>query len=162
MNRLCCYVIALALLSYCSPKAWAQSDKVFPTQHTVIYYSQDNDLDDLIWRLGGQRLEFVQETSLASNRIDRLVNRVQVILDMWPENLKISVYLHRGALEKNNAAYYDDNTQAIHLSVDYASDGVLAHEIAHAVMNRYFSSPPPPKVKEILCQYVDQHLWSDY
>ena len=40
--------------------------------------------------------------------------------------------------------------------------GVLAHEVAHAIINQYFAVPPPSKVQEILSQYVDKHLWGDY
>lgn len=162
MKRLCGYLIVFPLL-FCFPtKVWAQSAKVLNTKYTTVYFSQDNDLDDFIWRLGGQRLEFRQDRHLASNRIDRLVNRVCVILDMWPNNLKIFIYLHRGVLELNKVAYYNEHTKAIRISVDYTSDGVLAHEIAHAVISQYFPSPPPTKAKEILSQYVDKHLWSDY
>ncbi|OGX16781.1 MAG: hypothetical protein A3K83_04650 [Omnitrophica WOR_2 bacterium RBG_13_44_8b] len=162
MKRLCGYSIVFALLFYCPTKAWAQSDKSFLTQYTTVYYSQDSDLDEFLWKLGGQRLEFTQNRELARNRIDRLVNRVNLILDMWPKNFRIFIHIERGALEANRAAYYDEGAKTIHISVDYASDGVLAHEIAHAVINQNFSLPAPTKMKEILCQYVDAHLWSDY
>jgi len=162
MKRLCRYSIVFLLFFYFPAVSSAQSDNSFKTKYTTVYYSQDKDLDDFIWKLGGQRLEFSKSTQLASNRIDRLVNRVQLILDMWPDDLAIPIYLVRGALESNEAAYYNEHTRAIHICVGYASDGVLAHEIAHAVINRYFASPPPTKIQEILSQYVDAHLWSDY
>jgi len=107
-------------------------------------------------------LEFPDDLQLASNRIDRIIYRVQTILDMWPKNFRINIYLHRNALESNKVAYHDHKSKSIHISVDYASDGVVAHEIAHAVINQYFPTPPPSKMKEILSQYVDKHLWSDY
>jgi len=162
MRRLCGYTLAFAFLLYCPVRAWAQSGKSFLTQYATVYYSEDRDLDDFLWKLGGQKLEFTQDKELAKNRIDRLVNRVNLILDMWPKDFKIFIYVERGALQANKVAYYDEGAKAIHISVDYASDGVLAHEIAHAIINKYFSSPIPTKTKEILCQYVDEHLWRDY
>ena len=156
------YLIAFSLLFYFPLKVWAQSDKVFETKYTTVYFSQDNDLDDFLWRLGGKRLEFASDRQLAQNRIDRLVNRVRLILDMWPDNFRISINVERGALTFNKVSYYDEHTKTIHISVDYTSDGVLAHEIAHAIISQYFPSPVPAKMKEILCQYVDKNLWSDY
>ena len=99
---------------------------------------------------------------MASFRLDRLVERVQTVLDMWPKNFLITIHLHRGALAANKVAYYEKSTKIIHVSVDYASDGVLAHEIAHANMFQFFQTPPPSKMQEILAQYVDKNLWSDY
>jgi hypothetical protein len=162
MKLLYCFFLALPVTLCCSPNLYAQSQKAFQTKYTTVYYSQDSDLDDFLWKLGGQRLEFTQDTQLASNRIDRLVNRVNLILDMWPNDFKIFINLERGALEFNKVAYYNEGAKTIHISVEYASDGVLAHEIAHAIISQYFSSPIPTKAKEILCQYVDAHLWSDY
>ena len=136
--------------------------KVFKTKHTSVHYSNDQDLDDFIWRLGGQKMEITNDPELASSRIDRLVNRVQMILDMWPENFQIDIQLHRGPLKNNKVAYYEYQTKTIHICVDYTSDGVIAHELAHANIDQYFPSSPPSKMQEILSQYVDSHLWSDY
>jgi len=132
------------------------------TKYSIVHYTNDKDIDDFIWRLGGQRLEFVNDPQLASNRIDRIISRVEAILDMWPENFTVHLYLHRGILRPNEVAFYEYKTKALNISVDYASDGVLAHEVAHAIINQYFATPPPSKVQEILSEYVDKHLWGDY
>ncbi len=156
---------SFAALSVClvivSP-AQAQFDKTFTTKYTTVHYARDKDLDEFIWKLGGQRMEFMNDRALASNRIDRVVNRVQSILDMWPNSLHLDIYLHREVLEHNKVAFYKKSTDSLHIAVDYASDGVLAHEIVHAVIDQYFPVQPPSKMQEILAQYVDRHLWSDY
>ena len=135
---------------------------VLKTKYCIVHYTNEEDIDDFIWKLGGQRLEFVNDPQLASNRIDRIISRVEAILDMWPENFTVHLYLHRGVLKPNEVAFYEYKTKALNISVDYASDGVFAHEVAHAVINQYFTIPPPSKVQEILSQYVDKHLWGDY
>ena len=140
----------------------ADFSKVFQTQYTSIYYSLDEHVDDFIWRLGGQRLEFVNDPKLASYRIDRLVSRVETILDMWPKGFQIDIYLHGEPFQENPTAHYEHASGAIHVYIDHASDGVVAHEIAHAVIVGYFGTPPPSKMQEILAQYVDKYLWSDY
>ncbi len=150
------------LLLVIPPAVWAEPTKTFQTKYATIHYAEEKDIDDFIWRLGGQKREFVSAPEMASYRIDRLVDRVQAILDMWPRNFRITVYLHRGALTAQKVAYYEKETKIIHVAVDYMSDGVLAHEIAHADIEQYFPTPPPSKMQEILAQYVDQHLWNDY
>ena len=36
--------------------------------------------------------------------------------------------------------------------------GVLAHELAHVVVDLYFGVPPPQKIHELLAQFVETHL----
>lgn len=162
MKRLSRYSLIIVTFLLCAEPALAQADAVFNTKYAAIYYSQSKDLDDFLWRLGGGRLEFGSDTALAMNRIDRIVERVEAILDMRPKNFKMDIRLHREPLSVNKVAFYERKSKIIHVSVDYATDGVIAHEIAHAVINQYFDSPIPTKTQEILTQYVDKYLWSDY
>jgi len=134
----------------------------FSTKYSIIHYSEYSEMDDFLWRLGGERIDFLNNTNLASSRIDRIVDRVQSILGIIPRDLRFNIYLRRGRLEDDREAFYDYKTKSIYISVDYASQGILAHEIGHAIINRYFPSPLPSKVQEILMQYVDKYLWSDY
>ncbi|MBZ0167188.1 MAG: hypothetical protein K8I00_10320 [Candidatus Omnitrophica bacterium] len=138
------------------------SNQIFTSKYASIYYVNEDDLNDFIWRLGGAKLEFTDNPEMASHRLDRLVNRVQMILDMWPTNFAIRIHLYRGDLKFDKFAYYNEDENTIYVHVDYNSDGVMAHELAHAVINHYFPTPPPSKVQEILAQYVDRNLWSDY
>jgi hypothetical protein len=163
MKRLICSLIILTLqLYYVSPIFSSESEEVFKTRYTAIHYSDEKDLNDFIWRLGGEKMDVPSNTELASNRIDRLIERVETILDMQPKNFKTDIYLRRGMLEAGRIAFYNHKTKSIYISVDYTSDGVVAHEIAHAVIDYHFSSPLPAKMQEILTQYVDKYLWSDY
>lgn len=163
MKRLLCCLLLVNIFSCCNT-ALSSADEagVLKTRFTAVHYSDKKDIADFIWRLGGQKIELPADTETASSRIDRLVERVEAILDMQPKSFRIDIYLRRGLLESDRVAFYDRKTRSIYISVDHTSDGVLAHEIAHAVIDRYFSSPLPAKVGEILTQYVDKYLWSDY
>jgi hypothetical protein len=141
--------------------ATAASGMEFSTKYSMIHYSEYKDMDDFLWRLGGEHIDFLNNKQLASSRIDRIVDRVQSILGIIPRELRFNIYLKRGILEEKNA-YYDYKTKSIYVSVDYVSQGVLAHEIGHAIINNYFPSHFPSKTQEILMQYVDKYLWSDY
>lgn len=142
--------------------AHAVSDLLFSTKYSIIHYSDYKDMDDFLWRLSGQHADFLNNPQLASSRIDRIVDRIQAILGIIPRDLRFNIYLRRGMLDNDMKAFYDYKTKSIYISVDYASDGVLAHEIGHAIINNYFPSYLPSKMQEILMQYIDKYLWSDY
>jgi hypothetical protein len=141
---------------------FAESSNIFKTKYTTIYYKDEKDLSDFLWRLGGTRIDFAGDKNMASSRVDRIVERVETIIDMRPKDLNIDVYLQRGDLKYNEIAFYQYKTAAVYVSVDKVSDGVFAHEITHAIVNRYFATPTPSKIQEIITQYVDRYLWSDY
>ena len=153
-------LLLLFLLCPCQSLA-AEFGKTFKTNYSTIHYSQDKDIDDFLWHLGGQRLDIARDATVASNRVDRIVERVEAILDMRPEDLKFDIYLHRAPLKGNRVAFYDNAAKSVHVSIENATDGIVAHEIAHVIINKYFVSPPS-KIQEILTQYVDKYLWSDY
>ncbi|MFA6078657.1 MAG: hypothetical protein WC779_02805 [Candidatus Omnitrophota bacterium] len=137
-------------------------EKKFTTRYAAINYSEDKDMDDFIWHLGGQKLEFTNDTALASSRVDRIIERVENILDMRPGNFKVNIALKRGKLEGERVAFYEYKTKTISISVDYATDGVFAHEVAHALIHHNFGTLLPSKMQEILTQYVDKALYNDY
>ena len=156
------YLAVLLVLTIGASAGFAESQNTFKTKYTTIYYKDDKDISDFLWRLGGTRIDFARDKDMASNRVDRIIERVETIIDMRPKNLHIDVYLQRGDLKYNEIAYYQYKTSAVYLSVDKASDGVFAHELSHAIINRYFMTPIPSKIQEIITQYVDRYLWSDY
>lgn len=156
------FLTILGLISINPSLVFSESEKTFDTKYAAIHYAEPQDLSDFIWRIGGLRFEFSRDTDLAQTRVDRIVERVEAILDMWPKDFKIDIYLHREELTFNKVAYYSHRTKSIHISIDNVSDGVFAHEIAHAIICQYFPSPPPAKAQEIITQYVDKYLWNDY
>ncbi|PKL50029.1 MAG: hypothetical protein CVV37_07380 [Nitrospira bacterium HGW-Nitrospira-1] len=129
--------------------------KKLETQYTVIYYSNENDLDAFVGKAGN---------------IDRIVNRVEGLLDMYPADLHFNIYIYQtyreteaiyrtmGELDRAPIAFYSHKTKTVYISLETITDGVLAHEAAHVVINFYFVTPPPVRMQEILAQYVDRHL----
>ena len=156
------YIAALLILTAGASAGFCESSNIFKTKYTTIHYKDDKDLSDFLWRLGGTRIDFARDKDMASNRVDRIIERVETIIDMRPKDLNIDVYLQRGDLKYNEVAFYQYKNSSVYLSVDKASDGVFAHEITHAIVNRYFGVSTPSKMQEIITQYVDKYLWSDY
>ena len=55
-------------------------------------------------------------------------------------------------------AYYVFKINTLFTSEEKISANVLAHEIAHCVIDHYFSVIPPTKVAEMIAQYADAHI----
>ena len=55
-------------------------------------------------------------------------------------------------------AFYVYKYNTIYTSESDIEDSVIIHEMAHAIIDHYFSVIPPETVGEVLAAYVDAHL----
>ncbi len=101
------------------------------------------------------------DRELASNRIDRIVEKVETIIDIRPRGFHAHVYLQRGDLKYKEVSFYQYNRNTIYLTVDKVSEGVFAHEITHVIVNYHYTIKLSPRTQEIITQYVDRYLWGD-
>ena len=103
-------------------------------------------------------------------KFDLIFSKVQEILDMRPKDLRLNVRVYRqqddldrvyveiiGA-DNKFIAYYVFKINTLFATEEKVSANVLAHEIAHCVVDHYFSVVPPAKVAEMIAQYADAHL----
>ena len=103
-------------------------------------------------------------------KFDTLLLRVQDLLDMYPPGIHITFRItrDRNEIDRVHRAHYGVgvDAQAIYLFesntvyADYPelSESVLAHEMAHAVIDHYFGVRPPRKIEEMLAIYADENL----
>jgi len=160
--RFFCALLIFFTAAFLTAHAAAEEDlKIFRTRYTDIHYEDDASLKAFFYRISGAEIDIYTYPGLAKNRIDRIVEKVQALLDMYPENLRFAIRIHP-RYEKGNIAFYSRENRAIVVYADRITDNILAHEISHAVIYFYFKTPPPSKVREILSQYVDRHLWYEY
>lgn len=161
---ICRGVLFAVLLTLCCPgtglPAADFTEKTLKTKFTTIFYGKDEDLAALVWRLSGKRLGPEDTRILARKRVDWIVERVQLLLGLYPFGFHLDIYLMPQHYA-GDIAFYSHDRRSITVDVDRSTDGVLAHEIAHAVVNAYFEVPPPRQTQEILAQYVDRQLWRD-
>ena len=141
-----------------APSLASEADQKFNTRYTTIYYSQQKDLKAFLWRISGKRIDIHVYPGLAQSRVDRIVEKVQATLDMYPRKFHVDIYIKQ-KYEKGEIAFYSEKDNSVTVYANKVTDGVLAHEIAHAVIKAYFRVPPPQKVREILSQYVDRHFY---
>ncbi|MBI5560150.1 MAG: hypothetical protein HY883_02615 [Deltaproteobacteria bacterium] len=146
----------------------------FETRYAAVYYPDEDALHDFGKKIGG--IAFLgrdpeRDRASIGATVDRIVFRVETILDMFPNDFHFNVYIYptyaeikdiyreKGFIEDSPVAFYSHTSMGIYLAAEKITDRVFAHEIAHAVINSYFLTPPPAGMQEILAQYVDKHLW---
>ena len=158
------------------------------TRYTVIRYQSVEDLKRFNRKIdySPEQLGFMQMFSRSSSKdlageitkkVDAVYERVQNILGMRKKNKKITiniyssdkqlyaVYLkHKDTAFRNFSsstrlrAWYIHSSKTISLNSADLHEGMLAHEMAHAVIDNYLLVRPPRATAEILAQYVDSHL----
>lgn len=152
-------------------------EPLLETRYATVVFKNEADLYEFGRKLGGPGSMVSRENpnvhAHIKESVDRIVFRVKVLLDMHPEQMRFTVHLHPtdkglmeaykglGAMGDPPIAFYSHKSRTIHLGVRNMTDGVFAHEVAHAVINFYFTVPPPAQMQEILAQYVDKHLRED-
>ncbi len=104
------------------------------------------------------------------NKINALFEKVQLILDMRKamRKVKIMVFADPDALHreyfrifksrKAPRGWYIFKYNTIYINVKDINEGMLAHEMAHAIIDNFMSVRPPRATAEILARYVDKHL----
>ena len=178
--------VSIALLLFLAPCLFAQEpSKIYQTQYAAISYTDEKDLHTFT-RNTGSGLSFLRENPernplLAKTQVDKIVETICSLLDMHPSKLNFSITLYRTQGEVSTAyyrasaganayksqgmttgaapiAFYSHSTRNITVALDNITEGILAHEIAHAIISTYFVTPPPARMQEILAQYMDKHF----
>ncbi|WP_136797639.1 hypothetical protein [Desulfosediminicola ganghwensis] len=177
MNR-CIHIIILAslFLGISLPEARAA---VVEGRYVTVEYNSDGQLlrefnsnlklsRKLRYNL--KKLEYHSVEDEVAAKLDILVEKAEIILDMFPANLDIKVVLlpsrydiaavYRQKYQKkfNHIAYYSLSENTIYISVDDAKLKVVAHELGHAVVDHYFQVRPPYEIHELMAEYVERNV----
>ena len=151
------------------------------TDRTVIKYQSEEDLAkfDRKIRFGsrewGLKQLFDKGDTLGAQeklkkKIDSLFERIQEILDMRRRVKPVTIYVYHDRKQLDAAffaiykkksrirAWYRFRNNAVYINADDMHEGMLAHELAHAVIDNYLKVKPPAATAEILARYVDTHL----
>lgn len=104
-------------------------------------------------------------------KVDIIIEKVEVVLDMFPDNYHIQLVLLPNASEVaviykqkygknvNHIAYYSLSEKTIYISANDTRLRVLAHEIGHSVVDYYFLQVRPPyNIHELMAQFAEQHV----
>ncbi len=103
-------------------------------------------------------------------KVDLIVEKVEVVLDMFPKNINFTLVLvptkkEIAALYKknygkhvNHIAYYSLSRKTIYMSVNDTRLRVLAHEIGHMIVDHFFKVRPPYNIHELMAQFAEKHV----
>lgn len=125
---------------------------------------------DIDWTRYSSKNRSVEEQ--LAEKIDCIFRKVEKILDMYPRkiHLMVKIYSSQAQLDdayvqifgyadgKQRTSYYVHKYTTVYTTEQVISQNVLAHELGHAVVDHYFLILPPEKIKELLSQYVENHL----
>jgi hypothetical protein len=159
------------------PPAWQNIE----TKYTIIHYQSLEILKDFDDRVnyGQQQWGFRGLFSTQSSdelidkiakKVDVLFERVQEILDMRKKMKKVIINIYRDEEQLHDAylrlynkscrirAWYEYEYNTVYINVDDLHEGMLAHELGHAIIDHYLLVRPPSASAEILTRYVDKHL----
>jgi len=104
-------------------------------------------------------------------KVDTLYERVMEILDMRKRTKKVSINIYRDRKQLHAAyyniyktaarhrAWYIYETNTIYVNLEDINEGILAHEMAHSIIDHFLIVRPPAATAEILARYVDSHLF---
>jgi hypothetical protein len=181
------FVASLALLFFL-PGGKAAGDEVkdqqwqtLETKHTIIRYKFPEDLkrinNGIRFSAENQRVLLFSSSrhgkdpaEESSGKVDAIFERVQQILDMRKSMEKVVINVYHDSSQLHAAffqiyrqpcrirAWYRYWNNTIYLNARDLHEGMLAHEMAHAIIDHYMVVRPPRATAEILARYVDQHL----
>ena len=151
------------------------------TRHTIIHYRSQKDLEKLNSKVkfgergwGLERLFSESEgddlVEKVRKKADLLFERVQEILDMRRKMRKVAIRVYPDKTQLQEAftaiygksrrlrAWYIYEYNTVYLNAGDLHERMLAHEMAHAIIDNYLTVRPPSATAEILARYVDSHL----
>lgn len=104
-------------------------------------------------------------------KLEAILKKVQFLLDTHPRkriHFAIQIYPNQEELGQYYInqygfgapplAFYDADEDTVYISLKDIDEKILAHEIAHMLIDQSFHVTLPTQVQEILAQYVDMHL----
>ncbi|MBL7070779.1 MAG: hypothetical protein ISS26_01240 [Candidatus Omnitrophica bacterium] len=109
------------------------------------------------------------EEKLAT-KIDIIIRKAKKILDMHPHDFHVKIRVYGSGDEmwdiyeyifkerREYKAFYIHGFDTVYIPVEYVTESILAHELAHSIIDTYFKTLPPEKIRELLACYVDVHL----
>lgn len=180
-------IAAVLGAAFAAPHPCAAAPALVPgesieTRYAIIRYQSPEDLERFNDRIdyspgewGITRL-FSRDTSddlpdRITKKVDALYERVIDMLDMRKRLKKVTIHICRDKKELNatyrrlyNAespyrAWYIYENNTIYVNVDDLNEGILAHEMAHSIIDHFLIIRPPEATAEILARYVDSNLF---
>lgn len=175
------FVLITACNAYGYEDGFTQAKKI-TTKQFQVYYSPQLDVSALAKKLkisfsdrilaGADPKQSASTGELEfAEALDTLFLSVCSILDMNLYSFQGTIKICRDTSQLNDIysnlfrsslggrfSFYASDLNTIYISQEHFQREVLGHEIAHAIMSRYFVVQPPVKASEVLAGYVEYQL----
>ena len=175
MKKIFSFVFFFLVFNCCS-SVFAQE---LNSRYFIVSYAQGVDISrlyDLLSNVSQSSIELFNSSTnygvkeLFAGSLDNLYLSVSDIVDIHMLDVeinlvfladknavidKVETILHK-RVDSPSFFYRDNNT--IYISVKDFTVGILGHEIGHFIVNKYFVVPPPEKMQEVLCGYIEYTL----
>jgi hypothetical protein len=178
--------IILVFLSFPVNLFGGENWKQLKTKYTVVFYRDGNALEEFERKLKMgvvSGLFMISEESkdlsitLLQRKIDRIFERDQELLNVSNTMNRINIILHATQKEvaqayldiskkykmdpsghQKHIAFYVHNEKTVYVSLEKVTEGVLAHEFGHAILDHHLIVPPPRVVGELVARYLERNL----
>ncbi len=146
----------------------------------TIYFRYDVNIDAVNKKIDTYRIDYGLAmkpqrlgeaiADIVAYKFDLIFLKVQELLDMRPKDIHFNAKIYRDQNdldivymeifneENKFIAFYVFKLNTLFASENKISADILAHEIAHCIVDHYFSVIPPKKIAEMIAQYADLHL----
>jgi hypothetical protein len=179
MRHIRTLTFGLLLVLFLAQAGFAQGGKVVQGKYFDVYYD-GCDLTEVAQKLAAKyflHIDVFSENSSSSNiqsiiaqLFDSIYLEVSDILDIHMYSFKgvICIMPNKADVKDLLAEYMTDppdvpafyfhERNTVYVSLADMNLGILSHEIAHAIIARYFVVLPPAKVQEVLAGYVEYSI----
>lgn len=171
------FIVVIALLLIFGQTMAAHAFKR-SSRHVTLHYADSellHEFNDELY-IGRSLRRILRKKNLVTvedevmAKLDIIVEKAQVVLDMFPDNMHIHVmlladddavgriYEQNYGRSANHIAYYSLKQDTIYISVEDTSLKVFSHEVGHAVVDHYFKVRPPYNIHELMAQFTAKHI----
>ena len=86
-------------------------------------------------------------------------SKIHVAINIYKTREGLDAVYEKFFNEPNKAkSFYLYKTNTIYTTEEAIAENILAHEMAHCIIDHYFVILPPKKIQEMLAVFADVHL----
>lgn len=171
--QILCFLLIIPLLCCVeSPHAQEQKSRYvtlsYPNREVLLAFNDNLRLNRKLNSALRKNVVTMADEALA--KIDIIIEKVQIVLEMFPDYYHVNVvllpddddvarmYKSKYGKRVDHIAYYSLSEKTIYISVDDTRLKVVAHEIGHSVVDHYFKVRPPYTIHELMAQFAEKHV----
>jgi hypothetical protein len=165
---LICITISSAPPVFCEQRESRYVTLKYSSKEMLRAFNDHLSLGGSLGRMMKKNTVTVEEEVLA--KTDIIVEKAETVLEMFPNNLHFilillpasedisRVFYQKYNKNVNYLSFYSLSEKTIYISVDDTNLSILAHEIGHVIVDRFFDVRPPYTIHELMAQFTEKHI----